>query len=395
MRNRWLLLLVVWLSLLVAYFDRVNVSVAGPAMSRDLHLSPLAFGAVLSAFSLGYALMQIPAGALADRFGSRNVLTSALLLWSLFTGLTAAAWSATVLLVVRVLFGLGEGLENGAQFKAIADHFTSRERSFANGFFLTGVALGPAFVVPLAAWAVQAVGWRGLFVLCVIPGVAVAALVFASLPARAHAHVETTPLQRAGWSEALASAPTWLVAIAYFGFNVALWAMLGWLPTYLSDERGLHISALGGAASLPYFVGFVGLLAVGRAAMHVPSLARAPIVAACYALGAVGLYFAYVAPGLGNCVFWLSVAGFGMFGGFGPIWAIALDIAPAHARGAFSGFVNFTGQIAAIVSPVAVGAIVNVTHVFAGGFACMIGGLVLAVAALLLLYASAPRPVTA
>lgn len=397
MRNRRLLLVVIWLSLLVAYFDRVNISVAGPAMSKELHLSPLVFGAVLSAFSLGYAAMQIPAGALADRFGSRGVLTSAMLLWSFFTGLTAAASSAAALLVVRLLFGLGEGLENGAQFKAIADHFNSRERSFANGFFLTAVALGPAFIVPLAVWALQAVGWRGLFVLCVIPGVLVAALVWFSLPhaQRAGALTESTPLQNASWREALSSAPTWLVSVAYFGFNVALWSMLGWLPTYLSNERGLHISALGWAASLPYFAGFVGLLVIGWVAMRAPVAARPAIIAACYALSAVGLYFAYAAPALADCVLWLSVAGFGMFGGFGPIWAIALDIAPTHARGAFSGFVNFTGQLAAIVSPFAVGAIVNVTHAFAGGFAFMIGGLLVAVASMLVLYVRGPRAAVA
>lgn len=397
MRNRRLLLVVIWLSLLVAYFDRVNISVAGPAMSKDLHLSPVAFGAALSAFSLGYAVMQIPAGALADRLGSRSVLTSAMLLWSLFTGLTAAVASAASLLVVRVLFGLGEGLENGAQFKAIADLYTSRERSFANGFFLTGVALGPALIVPLAVWALQVVGWRGLFILCVIPGVLVAALVWFLLPPahRATGHVEIAPLQSATWQEALASAPTWLVAVAYFGFNVALWAMLGWLPTYLSTQRGLHISALGWAASLPYAAGFFGLIVVGWLGNRAGAHARPLIIAACYALAAAGLYFAYTAPAIVDCVAWLCVAGFGMFGGFGPIWAIALDIAPAHARGAFSGFINFSGQVAAIAAPLAVGVVVNMTHVFAGGFAFMIGGLLLAVASLVALYARGARAVTA
>jgi len=92
-RAKWVTLGLVWLSLFVAYLDRVNISIAGPTMMNALHLSPATFGWLLSAFSIGYAVMQIPAGALADRFGSRNILVIALVWWSLFTGLTGLATS--------------------------------------------------------------------------------------------------------------------------------------------------------------------------------------------------------------------------------------------------------------------------------------------------------------
>jgi sugar phosphate permease len=386
MPSRWLLLAVIWLSLLVAYIDRINISVAGPFMSADLHLSPFAFGAVLSAFSLGYAIVQIPAGALADRFGTRIVLVFALGFWSLFTGLTAAATSFAGLLGIRVAFGLGEGLENGAQYKLIADVFRPRERSFANGFFLTAVALGPAFVAPLAAWAVHAVGWRGFFLLCVIPGVLMALLVLWLVPRadRVHAVTELAPLAAQTWKDALGQTPAWLLAVAYFGFNIAFWALLGWLPTYLTNVRGMDLHAVGWAASAPYFAGFVGLILVGWLGNHLPHW-RALMTAACYLLAGVALQRAYVASDAMASVQWLCVAGFGLYGGFGPVWAIALDIAPKQLRGAFSGFINFGGQVGGIVAPVAVGAIVKVTHAFAGGFAFMIAGLALAMVALIAL----------
>src|ERR1035441_9569516 len=91
MKRPQLVLGLIWLMMFVAYFDRINITVAGPAIVKSLDLPPAAFGLVLSAFTFGYALMQIPGGALADRFGSRPLLIFALILWSLFTGLTGLA----------------------------------------------------------------------------------------------------------------------------------------------------------------------------------------------------------------------------------------------------------------------------------------------------------------
>ncbi len=98
---------------------------------------------MLAAFTLGYAIMQIPGGWLADRFGARTLLIASPLAWSIFTGLTGLASSAASLISIRVLFGLGEGASNGPSFKLVGDWFTSEERSQANGLYLTSLALGP------------------------------------------------------------------------------------------------------------------------------------------------------------------------------------------------------------------------------------------------------------
>ncbi|QRF23345.1 MFS transporter [Alicyclobacillus sp. TC] len=136
----------------VAYLDRINISIAGPTIQKASHISPVAFGAVLSAFTFGYAILQIPGGILADKIGAKKLLVIALIWWSIFTGMTGMAMSVGFLIVVRVLFGVGEGLENGAQFKLIGDFFPSKQRSAANGLFLISIALGPAIVAPLAVW---------------------------------------------------------------------------------------------------------------------------------------------------------------------------------------------------------------------------------------------------
>ncbi len=143
MKSKWLVLFLIWLMMLVAYLDRVDVSVAAPLIKTGLGFSNAQFGRVLAAFTLGYAVMQAPGGHLADKFGSRNLLIIAILVWSVFTGLTGLASSLALMIGIRVVFGVGEGIENGAQFKLVGDHFGPAERSTANAIFLSALAPRP------------------------------------------------------------------------------------------------------------------------------------------------------------------------------------------------------------------------------------------------------------
>jgi len=382
MRPKWRMLLLIWLMMFVAYLDRINISVAGPTIQSSLHLSPVEFGAVLSAFTFGYAILQIPGGWLADRFGSRRLLVLALVFWSIFTGLTGLVGSLSALIVVRVLFGVGEGLENGAQFKLIGDFFPSEERSSANGLFLTSIALGPAFVAPLAAWLLGVAGWHGMFLWFVIPGVIMAILIGWLVPRQpeggpVHTRVMTTRGESRVWSDVLSHPSIWLSFFAYLFFNIAFWGFLGWLPSYLSKARGITLSKLGFDASYPYILGFFGLITLGWLGNKILFRYRASMIAVSYLLSGIFLYTAYTAHSVTGSVVSLSIAGFFLYGGFGPIWAVALDLIPDHLRATLTGFVNFGGQIGGFIAPITVGAIVSATGSFSGGFLFMIGGVVL------------------
>jgi sugar phosphate permease len=361
----------------VAYFDRVNITVAGPAITKALGLAPAAFGYVLSAFSLGYALMQIPGGMLADRFGSRPLLIFALVFWSVFTGLTGLATSFVALIVVRIFFGFGEGLENGAQFKLIGDYFPSRQRSGANAVFLTALSLGPAVAAPLAAWLVVHTGWQALFFWFTLPGLSVAVLLALFLPRGAppRTSAEAVDQPAAGWGGALRTNTSWLAFAAYLCFNIAFWGFIGWMPSYLNTTRHIALAQLGFVASTPYLWGFAGTIVVGWLGNTVFARHRPALVGVSYLLAGASLYIAFSADGVGQCITGLSCAAFFLYGGFGPFWAIALDLIAPQMRGGFTGFVNLGGQIGGIFAPVVVGAIVGATKSFSGGFAFMIGAL--------------------
>jgi sugar phosphate permease len=392
-----LVLGLLWTAFFVAYLDRTNISVAGPTMMKALDMTPQMFGYVLASFTAGYALMQIPGGMLADRFGAKIMLMIALGVWSVFTGLTGLVASVAMLIVVRFCFGLGEGLENGAHFKAIGDTFASKERSAASGIFHTALALGPAFVAPIAAGVIGHAGWQTLFLLFTIPGVLMALLIWRFFPA-----VTGTPDDAAdaaepegSLSELIARPLSWLPFAAYLLFNVAFWGLLNWMPSYLSAERHIQLASLGYIASIPYLCGFAGLLVLGYLGKGVLYRYRPLLLGASYLLAGLGLYLAFTAGNATNSVLGLSFGAFFLYGGFGPFWAVALDAVPGKFRGTFSGFVNFGGQIGGFFSPIVVGTIVQNTKSYSGGFVFMIGALILAGATMVAIQQGQRLPQTA
>ncbi len=371
-----IVLTLLWIEFFTAYLDRTNISIAGPTLMKVLSLPPHLFGYVLAAFTAGYALMQIPGGMLADRFGVRRMLVVALVLWSIFTGLTALASGLIALIAVRFFFGLGEGTESGAHFRALGDAFNSRERSTASGILHSALAIGPAVAAPVAAAIIAAAGWQALFLWFSIPGLVVAGLIWLFFPkSTGNERTATVAPQR---GNPLAREPRlWSMFAAYLLFNVAFWGLAGWMPSYLSAERHIELKSLGVAASEPYVFGFVGLLVLGWIARTVLYERRTLLVAACYVLAGVCLFAAFRADGVVGCIAALSAAAFFLYGSFAPFWAIALDLVPDGAHGALSGFVNLGGQIGGFFAPIAVGALVDATHSFDAGFSLMATALVL------------------
>jgi MFS family permease len=364
LRPKYQILALIWLMMLVAYMDRVNISVAGKVIMADLHFNKAAFGFVLSAFTLGYALLQAPGGWLADRFGARKPLIAAILLWSLFTGLTGLAVSFATLVLVRILFGVGEGIENGAQFKLIGDHFHPRERSRANALFLTALPLGPLVASPLAVWLLAREGWRMMFWSFAVLGLAVAVLLWLWLPHEAVAG----PAVRQSLGPTLQKPGTKPAMLAYLLFNIAFWGFVGWIPTYLQEQRDLSLPQLGLLGAMPYGFGFLGLLAVGQLGTGRLAGHRKRLVGACYGAAGVFTVLACYAPSGAVCIALLSVAAFFLFGAVGPFWALALGLCPAENRGAFSGLVNFGGQIGGVIGQVAVGFLADRMKDFSGAF---------------------------
>lgn len=382
MTARYKLLGLIWLLQFVNYLDRVNISVAAPSMMKSLSIDTGSFGLVLAAFTVGYAFMQLPGGLLADRFGVKVMLVGAPVLWSVFTGLTGLVDSLTALIALRLCFGLAEGSSNAACYKLVGDNFTSRERAGANSLWITALAVGPAAVAPLAAWALRSVGWQNMFFLFSIPGILLAALLWRKLPSSKVNVVQARAdsAHSVSWLWLLKRPGSWLIFFGYMTFNVGYWGFLGWMPSYLALQRHLDIKSLGYAASLPYVFGLIGIVTFGWLGSHLFYKFRTQLVAVGYLIAALCLYITYVSSDIDVCLAGLCGAAFFMYGGFGPYASLVLDLAPDRERAAFVGFVNTGGQLGGMVAPIVIGYVVRITGSFNGGFDFMICALVLSAA---------------
>ncbi len=375
-KHRYLVLAIMFSAYLLCYMDRMVMASAIPFIAQDFHLSPLAMGGVLSAFFFSYALFQIPGGLLADKFGSRPILTAGIAWWSIFTALTGAASSLTTMLGIRVLFGMGEGIFPPAAFKTIASWFPKREVGRANGFMMAtnglGPALAPLFVVSLvAAW-----GWRCIFYWLFVPGIVIGALVWAyarSSPAQSkhmsaeeladykEDNVQLTTSPKMATMDVLRMPLVKWCSLTLFFFNIGFWGIANWLPTYLLRSRGFKVSQMGIGASLPFFAGAIGFYVSGYLSdKYFRNSRQRPIIIGCIG----GALFAYLTTSAHSgiaAVTWQIIGFFFITIATAAIYTLPIAGVPSGAVGAAAGVVNTVGQIAAFLSPLLVGYILSVT----------------------------------
>lgn len=164
-RIRWWMAVFCAVGLAINYIDRSAISVALPFMSEDLGITPAEQGLILSAFSWSYALMQIPAGRLIDRFGERIMFGASVLVWSLFTAGTALVHTFAALLTLRLGLGVGEAGAYPSAAKTVSRWFPKRERARATSVYDSGARIGSAVATPLIAFIIALWGWQAVFLI--------------------------------------------------------------------------------------------------------------------------------------------------------------------------------------------------------------------------------------
>ncbi len=383
--RKYQVLFVLWLFQVVNYIDRTTLSFAGPAIIKALHLGPKDFGIILSSFALGYFISQIPGGLLSDRFGARIVLIVAPLFWALLTGWVGLVSTLASFIVLRFCFGIAEGASNPAVFKVIGDIFHPRERVRASAIWATSIALAPALAGPIIALLLSAYGWRSLFLILAVPGVVMAGINAVAIP-RSEAQpapADGTRSEERGAAvkslrASLATPAIWVALGAYFAFQVAFFAYLGWMPSYLAAARGIDLRQIGLLGGVPFVFGTLGLVVIGYLASGPLYTYRLYVTAAAHGLAAVFLGLAFTASSLPLSLTGLSGAAFFLYGGFSIYGAIVIDLAPIKARGLYSSVLSSAGQLGGIVAPVVIGLLVAASHNYASAFQFMMGSLALA-----------------
>lgn len=374
--SRYLLVFATFCLSVLLYVDRVCISVAKDTIASDLSLSETQMGWVLSAFALGYALCQTPAGILADRFGPRRILTAVVVFWSAFTGWTAAAFQFVTLLVTRLLFGAGEAGAFPGIARATYSWIPMQERGIVQGINFSGSRVGGAIALWCLPAMIVSMGWRMSFLLLMLVGLAWAAIWcfwFRDDPTERSTidedelkyilanRQQTKPSGGADDSLPLSnmagSASMWLISIQYFCSNFTFFFCLTWFFPHLKKTYALEAVEAGLYSSVPLLCGALGNWCSGwlvdriyRGGSWVRSR-RGPAMAG-FALAAIGILACAYADSPLSSIVWFSIAIFGADMTLSPSWSFCIDIGKQHA-GAVSGTMNMAGNIGSFLTALA------------------------------------------
>lgn len=384
-----------------SYGDRVVLSIAGISISRDLHLNALRLGYLFSGFSWAYVAGQLPAGGLLDRYGSKRVYGTSIVLWSLcallvgFAGYFPAAIAFTIIFGLRLASGLAQSPVFPGNGRIVASWFPAAERGTASAIFNSSQYFALVLFAPIMGWIAHISGWKqcfwflgGLgFVLVYLwsrvihgvkdhPRINQAEIDFIEQGGGLtnidfNAAKQQKSANRLTWSAVKMLLSNRMLVGIYIGqycITTLTWFFLTWFPVYLYEARHMSIVKVGIMAALPALCGSIGGILGGVASDkllrmgHSLTFARkVPIVA--------GMLLAVTMLGCNYTnTQWLVMVlmSFAFFGkGFGALgWTVIADTSPKPLIGINGGLFNLIGNLAGITTPIVIGYIVKRTGSF-------------------------------
>ncbi|MFE5286698.1 MFS transporter [Nocardia sp. NPDC056611] len=352
-----MLLFAAWV---VDYIDRTVINFALPSIGEDLGLDHTQQGLLVSVFFVAYAIIQVPGGLLADRYGALRVGIVGLTAWSVFTGLTALAWSFSVLLAIRFLFGLVQGVFPAAAIKALAERSHPDQRTTAAGWTNSSNAAGLLLAAVIAGVLLPTVGWRVMFAVISVLGVAVILAWRRWMPEPlTQDEIPVAPAGPAAERRSVLFSPALLgFAVMFFGYDVLVWGVTAWTPTFLHEQRGISMAGIAFAAVPTTLAAAAGVVLGARLSDRLGGRPRVIVVPAMaftaamlFALPRAESFPLFVLLG----VVMSLVAGLAYM----PAFSVPLRALPSVYIGAATGVIIFGGQLAGVASPLAFGFITD------------------------------------
>jgi MFS family permease len=384
----------------INYIVRVNVSTAAAVFKDELHLNNTQLGLIFSAFAYPYLVFQIIGGWVSDRFGARLALTVFAVIWSAATMFMGLAHSLSAMLFGRVMLGIGVSALPTAT-RAMSAWMPEAKRGFAQGITHSAARLGNALTPPLVAGLIAVVAWRGSFIVLGTLSLGWAVVwgwYFrdepADHPAITPAELKTLPRQRSRADHKTERVPflrlarrMFLVTVVYFCYGWTLWFFLAWIPQFFLHSYRLNLNNTALFAAGVFLGGVLGDLLGGIVSdriferTHDRKKARRNLIVFGF-LGSLVMMLPIVfLHNLTSAAICLSLAFFFAEFTVGPMWAIPMDIAPRFS-GFASGFMNTGSALAAIISPVLAGKLIDRTGnwelPFVGSIVLLLCGSILA-----------------
>ena len=370
---------------LINYLDRSTLSIANHSIREDMNLSATQMGALLSAFSLPYAFAQLPMGVLLDKFGARVMLGFGMMIWSVAQVAGGLVQSLNQFYLARLVLGVGEAPQFPAGAKVFSDWWAVHERGRPTGISVASSTVAPAIAPPLLTGLMLAFGWRGMFIIMGVLGVLAAVAWYIAYRDRRETTltpeeidylegdgVKSDDRQMTGaeWRGLFKERTAWGLIFGFMGVIYMVWLYLTWLPSYLSDERGLTLAKVGWIAAIPYIFGTLGQLGSGVIADKLLAMGQTPINSRKWPI-CIGLVFAAAftipaayTPSLFLAMTYISAAMFFINLASGGSWALVSVAAPRRLVASLGSLQNFGGYLGGSVAPILTGVIVDRTGSF-------------------------------
>jgi ACS family hexuronate transporter-like MFS transporter len=391
-RYRGVVLILLFLAMIINYVDRAALSIAMPFITQEYHLTPTEKGMIFSSFFVGYALFCFIGGYLADRFGPKKVMTCAMSFWSVLCGLTALAFNFWSLLIVRALFGVGEGPVSTTANKAVNNWFPIRERARAIGINQAGGPLGGALAGPIVGFLALWAGWRVAFVVIAVMGliwaVAWARLVtatpaehprvapdeLAAIEEGRDAPVSALPSERTPLLKVILQRSVLATGISLFCYNYILFFFMTWFPSYLIDAKGIDLKSMSIVTALPWLVGALGYMGGGVLIDYIYKrtgrqlFSRKVVLVTCLLIASLCIGITGQVESVTAVVSVMTVAiGFLMLTA-PAYWSLIQDSVPSHQVGTAGGFMHGLANLSGIVAPTVTGFIIQSSGTYVSGF---------------------------
>jgi ACS family hexuronate transporter-like MFS transporter len=408
-RLRWLIATLLLLATTINYVDRQAISVAAPVIGKQLGFSATDYSYIVFSFLLAYSIMQVVAGGLIDRIGTRLGFAIAIGGWSLANMAHALGGSVLGFSALRFALGAFEAANYPAALKAIAEWFPRSERSSAVGLVNVGPGLGAVLAPPLVSWFIVVWGWREAFVVTGLFGfVWLGFWLWLYRPPGEHPRLGEAEARhiRGGagsgdatpavpWTVLLRDARLWGLMLARFSSDGAFYFFVFWLPKYLAEVRGFDIVQIGALAWIPFLAADLGSLAGGwagtrlmRGGVSLDASRKLVIwigaLLAAVALPAAGAPTPLAALGL------IAVAMFGIQVKSSSLFTLPADLYPMRSVALAWGFTGAAGSAGGMLFQLYIGRMVDAvgyTPVFVAA-----SGMHLVSAACVMLFVRERRP---
>ncbi len=360
---RWNIIALLAASQMIAYIDRVNLSVAAPVLIKEYHYTPATLGVLFSIFNWVFTLALLPAGPFVDRVRARIGYITGVALWSAATMLCGVTVAFTPLAVYRGLVGIGEAPMIPAGQRVIFETIPKRERASAIATFFAGNKIGLALGIPFAAILLHAMGLAWVFYITGALGfVWIAWFMLSYNGAGASPRGVKSEI---GWSTLLRHRSTWGIMIGQAGYLYTYYVFATWLPGYLVIQRKMSILNSGFVGMLPFIVGVLVTIYGGWVSdrlvargIRVTVVRKSLAVAGLLAAAVFTLLGAYT-NGLWLAVTFLTLAIAGFSFSTGSIQSMAVDIAPPHIVSSLVSLQNFGGNVGGSFAPVITGLLIS------------------------------------